>query len=286
MLSMIITKKVNQRIVQILLKRRASLSEIARESNTTKANVFYALRELEKEDIIRKEIQGRTHVYRFNFLRRGAKDMMTFFLEETKNEYIQKMNGLPTLLNSMLENIFKNKYHGCIFFGSSLKERYNDIDVFVLLDGAKPSTLQREVRGLCEKISLVLGTKHELEEGIKHEDMLYRNIVKGIPFGCENLILELRHRQVFLRRKDMVERLTLGYREILSCLEFTEKEYVEKHLEKGTADIMYAVLHYFELFAENDTQAKKMFKKQLGFTFSDNVEKAKKQAEKIGRMIL
>lgn len=285
MLSKIITK-INRRILNILLEEKASLSEIARKSNTTKANVFRSLKGLETEDLVRKEIRGRTHLYRFNFLHPQAWEIRAFFLDERKIEYNQKINALPALLDSLLGNMFKKKYQGCIFFGSSLEEKYKDIDVFVMVEEVEESILKNKIKKINGKISPILGIKKELERGIKEEDMLYKNIIKGVPFGCENFVLELKQRQVFLRRKDIIERFVMGYRELLSCLEFTEKEYATKHLEKGTIDITYAVLNYFDFFPENDNQAKKMFKKQFGFIFSTKVKEAKKQAEKLGRKIL
>jgi len=285
MLSKIITK-INKRILNILLEKKASLSEIARESKTTKANIFNSLKKLENEDLVRKEVRGRTHICRFNYLHPKAKEVMRIFLEERKKEYNQKMNGLPALLNSLMENIFKKKYKGCIFFGSSLERKYKDIDVFIMVEGVKENILRNKIKKVNEKISLILGTKKELEKGIKEEDMLYKNIIRGLPFGCEEFVLELKQKQDFLRRKDIKERFILGYREILSCLEFKEKEYVKKHLEKGKMDITYAALNYLDLYPENDNQAKKMFKEQFSFVFSSKVNEAKKQAEKIGKRFL
>lgn len=286
MVSKLITNVVGRRIIGILLEKNASLSEISRESHTTKANVFHTLQELEKEDIVRKSVEGRTHLYRFNFLQPEAKRIMGLFLAETKKAYLQKMKGLPLLLHFLLENMLIDKYHGCIFFGSSVKERYNDIDVFVIAEGVKQGSLQKEVKKVNDKISLIVGTLHELEKGINDEDQLYKNIIKGMPFGCESLVLELRQHKSFLRREDIVERFTLGYREILSCLEFTEKEYVKTHIEKGIMDITYSTLNYLDIFPENDVEARKIFKRQIGFVFSQNTSNAKEQAEKIAEMIL
>jgi len=286
MLSNIITK-VNRRILKILLAEKASLSEIARKSKTTKANIFNSLKKLEQEDLVRKEIRGRTHLYRFNHLHSQAKELSRFFLEERKKEYNQKMEGLPALLNSLLKQIFKEKYQGCIFFGSSLEGKYQDIDVFVMIKGDFPrKALRKEIKEIHEKISLVFGIKKELELGIQAEDMLYKNIIKGLPFNCEEFISELRQKKAILRREDIQERFIIGYREILSCLEFTEKEYVKRHLEKGINDLMYAALNYFDLFPENDYQAREMFKKKFGFLFLNQALKAKEQAEKIGAKIL
>jgi len=285
MLSEIITK-INRRILKILLEEKASLSDIARKSKTTKANVFRSLKNLEKEDLVRKEIRGRTHLYRFNYMRPQALEVHKFFLEEKKREYNKKINALPALLDSLLKNMFKKRYQGSIFFGSSLEGKYKDIDIFVIVENVNGTIFKNKIKKINEKISPIIGTKKELERGVQEEDMLYKNIIKGIPFGCEDSVLELKQRQVFLRRKDVTERFIVGYREIISCLEFTEKEYVTKHLEKGTTDITYATLNYFDFFPDNDNQAKKMFRKQFGFIFSSKVKEAKNQAEKIGMKIL
>jgi DNA-binding transcriptional ArsR family regulator len=285
MLSNIITK-VSERIIAHLLENEMSLSELARQSKTTKANVFMSLKKLEKEDIVRKEVRGRTHIYRFNYVHPGAYELMNFFLEKRKKDYNNTMNGLPSLLNSLFENILKGKYHGCIFFGSSLKGTYKDIDVFVITEERRKDLLQEKIRKVNEKVSLVLGNKKELERGMQEEDMLYKNILEGIPFGCERFVQILRKKEFFLRRKDITERFILGYREILSCMEFQEEEYVKKHMEKGTTDVMYAVLNYGDIFPRDDNQARKLFKEQRGFLFSHNTMKVKKQIEKMGAELL
>jgi predicted transcriptional regulator/predicted nucleotidyltransferase len=285
MLSQLITI-VNVRILSILLERDASLSEIARESNTTKANVFRSLKVLEKEDLIRKEIRGKTHLYHFNYFHPRAKEIGKQFQVERKEAYNQKMKGLPALLNSLLENMLDNSYEGCIFFGSSLTGDYKDIDVFLMAKNIKTVSLMKEIKLINPKLSISLGTRKELEQGLGQEDMLYKNILRGIPFNCEDFVLTLRKKQLFLRKKDIQERFILGYREILSCLEFPEKEYVRKHLEKGIMDITFSALNYFDLSPQNDSQAKEMFKKQFGFCFSCTANAVKSQAEKTGRIIL
>ncbi len=285
MLSETITT-VAKRILGVLLEEKASLSQIARITKTTKANIFLSLKRLEKEDLVRKEVLGRTHLYRFNFLHREAGEIMSFFLNEEKEKYNQKMENLPLLLHCLLKNIFGKRYQGCIFFGSSVKEKFKDIDVLVIVEESRKSLLRSKLKRIDEKISPVFGTRKELEKGISEEDMLYKNILKGVPFGCEKLVLKLRKRHDFLRRSDITERFILGYREILSCLEFKEPEYVEKHLEKGTMDVIYAALAYLDLSPENDYQAREKFKMKFGFVFSSKVETAKKQAEKIGKRVL
>lgn len=278
--------KVDRRVATILIEKEVSLSEIARESNTTKANVFNSLKRLKEKDLVRKVVRGRTHIYNFNYLNPQAKELIKHFLEEKKSQYNAKMNGLPKLLNLLLENMLGEKYQGCIFFGSSLRGKYNDIDIFILADETKEKVLKIKVKEVNQNTSLIIGTKEELEKGAKEENMLYKNIIKGVPFGCEDFILELRQWQFFLRRRDITERFILGYREVLSCFEFNEKSYLKRHLKKGTMDVAYAVLNYFDLFPKDDQQASIMFKDKFGFVFSRNITMAKKQVEKLGGLIL
>lgn len=268
------------------MDREASLSEIARDSNTSKANISRSLRMLERNDLVRKEIQGRTHLYRFNRLHSQTLEIEKQFLKKRKEAYNQKINGLPALLNLLLENILKDKYQGCIFFGSSLTSSFRDIDVFVMVKDVKNDILVKEIKAINPKISPVIGTRKELELGFSQEDMLYKNISKGIAFNCEDFILTLRRKSFSLRRKDIQERFILGYREVLSCLEFSEKGYTKKHLEKGIMDITYAALNYSDVFPENDSKAMKIFKKQFGFWFSNSAKTAKSQAEKLGAVFL
>ncbi|MEK6845619.1 MAG: helix-turn-helix domain-containing protein, partial [Nanoarchaeota archaeon] len=278
--------RVNERVLDILLERKASLSGIARASNTTKANVFRSLKALEEKDLVRKEILGKTHLYRFNFLHHQAMEIEKQFQEERRDSYNQKMNHQPALLNYLLENMLGHKYQGCIFFGSSLTGSYRDIDVFVMTTKVKEASLIEEIKHINPKISPTFGTKEELELGLGQEDMRYKNISNGIPFHCEEFILAFRRKAPLLKRKDIQERFILGYREILSCLEFPEKEYVHKHLKKGIMDIAYSALNYYELYPRNDSQAKEKFKKQFGFWFSNSIKTVKSQAEKVGELIL
>src|SRR3989344_379135 len=278
MLSKIITKQVSRRIISVLLEKNASLSEIASISKTTKANISHTLSELEQEDIVRKEIRGRTHIYRFNFLHVNSKEVLQYFLRESQEQYMKKMNNLPKIVNNMLIQILNKNYEGCIFFGSSINQEYKDIDIFVIAKNIKVYDIQKRLQQIHTKISVTLGTTNEISKGIENEDMLFKNIINGVPYGCEEFIINLRHNKYFLQRKDITERFIIGYREILSCLNITEKEYVTKHLDKGIMDIVYASLAYFEQYPHNDKDAKKMFKEKFKFSFSESITKAKIQA--------
>ncbi|MAF36372.1 hypothetical protein CL622_04610, partial [archaeon] len=213
MLSDIITKKVSVRIIRILIEKKASLSEIARETDTTKANVFNSIHELEKIDIARKEIKGRTHIYRFNYLHPQAKEVLFRFIKKKQEEYITKMKGIPVLVHHTLSHMLGKKYEGVLFFGSSIDGNYQDIDAFVLAKDIQERKIQEQLKIIHPKLSMTLGTLKELRHGFEEEDMLYTNIILGIPFGCEHSILEIRHKKFLTRRIDIVERFIIGYRE-------------------------------------------------------------------------
>jgi len=257
MLSIVVTI-IKWRILTYLINNQVSLSEIARKTNTTKANTFHSLKELEKLDIVRKIIQGRTHIYRFNFLHPKAEYILEMITEEKRVNYNKKLDNLPSILNTFLSNLLKTNYKGCIFFGSSIEQEYNDIDVFIILKNKKNiKEIEKKIKLINKKLSPTFGSEKELEIGIKNQDMLYKNILEGIPFKQD--IIKIKYKDLFLRKTDIKERFIIGYREVLSCLEFTDRKYQKNHLEKGVMDFIYAILNYFDLSPKNDKEAITMF---------------------------
>ncbi|MBI3032198.1 winged helix-turn-helix transcriptional regulator [Candidatus Woesearchaeota archaeon] len=286
MLSKIITK-VNERILRHLIDQKASLTEIATATKTTKANISRSLKILEKEDLIRKEIKGKTHIYRFNYFHRYANTILKLFLDDIKKKYDQKLCYKPALLNGLLKQMLNDNYVGVIFFGSSINRNFNDIDIFILLkktDGSK--ALIERIKKIDFRFSPIIGTLQEIENGLSHEDMLFKNITNGLPYSCEQEVIYLKYRSFFLKKQDIEERFIIGYREILSCLEFSEKEYLKRHLEKGIRDIMYAAMNYKDLSPKDDRELDVMFKKSYKMKLPDKVNKALQFAEKIGGSIL
>lgn len=280
-----IGKKNNLRILARLLEEEASLSGLARELKITKTRAFYSLRELERLGLVRKEIKGRTHIYRFNFLQAQAKEIIKVLLLERKKEYNEKLEGLPSLVDVFLKTVLKEKYQGCLFFGSSLEGKFKDIDLFVMLQDLKQKKELEEIIKLIDKrLSPVFGTREELKRGAEAKDMLYLNIIRGLPFSCEDFVLEVRYKEYFLRRKDIEERFILGCREILSCLEFKEKEYAKKHLEKGIMEIAYAMLNYYGIYPKNDPEAKRRFKEKSGSGLPTGLKGATNLINKIRRI--
>lgn len=261
MLSDTITR-VSSRILSLLPDRKASISEIARTTKTTKANTFHTLRSLEKEDIVRKEIKGRTHLYCFNFLHYAAFNLLRLLEVEQKEKYNKKLSNTPILIHSFLAQALKNNYGGCIFFGSSLKEKYQDIDVFIILNEIKNTReLEKKLELINKKTSPLFGTQIELEKGIKVEDMFYLNIINGIAFGVD--ILSLKYHNYILKKEDIIERFIISYREILTCLEFPDKKYQRIHLEKGRKDLIYTILNYIDISPRNDKEAIDLFRIKL-----------------------
>ena len=259
MLSKLITKKVDWRILNFLISEEASLSEIARKTKTTKANTFHTLKRLENIDLVRKTIHGKTHVYRFNFIHSLAKKIINIIEEEERSRYNSKLNNLPSLLHSFLSASLKKDYLGSIFFGSSLEGKYRDIDIFIILKDKKSAkAIERKIKLIDKKLAPIFGREKELKIGIENKDMLYKNILNGITFGYN--AKALKYNDYFLRKKDIKERYIIGYGDILSCLEFTEKNYVKIHLERGIMELIYSILNYFDFFPKNDKEALILFK--------------------------
>ena len=184
--------------------------------------------------------------------------------------------------------LLKTNYRGCLFFGSSLeKGKFNDIDVFILLQNFKQKKeLEKKLKKMDERLSPIFGIRKELKEGVEAKDMLYSNIIAGLPFSCEDFVIETKYRKYFLRRKDVEERFILSSREIFSCLEFEEPEYTKKHLEKGIIDIIYAVLNHFDLFPRNDLEARKLFKEKVRLTIPRKISEAVKFVNKLRGLVL
>ncbi len=262
MLSKIITK-VNDRILSLLIRKEASLSDIARQTKTTKANTFKALKFLESHDIVRKNIYGKSHIYRFNFLNSNSEYILKSIVKEKSENYNKKLKNLPLLVHYFLENALNSNYKGCIFFGSSImQDKYADIDIFIILKNKdKAKEIEKKLKTINKNLSPILGTLEELEQGLKNQDMLYKNIIDGIAFGID--VITIKYREIFLRKKDIKDRFILAYREILSCLEFKEKEYQKAHLEKGAIDLIYAILNYFDFSPKNDNDALSLLKQKL-----------------------
>lgn len=282
-----IGKKNNFRILAHLLEEEASLSELARRLKITKTRVFYSLKELERLDLVRKEIKGRTHIYRFNFLQAQAGEVIKIFLLEKKRDYNEKLKGLPGLVDIFLKTVLKEKYQGCLFFGSSLEGKFKDIDLFVMLqDFKEKKELGDKLKLIDKRLSPVFGTKEELKKGVETKDMLYSNIIRGLGFSCEDFVLKARYGEYFLRRADIEERFVLGYREILSCLEFKEKGYIKKHLEKGVMEMVYAMLNYYGLYPKNDQETKRRFKEKSGLSIPNTLKEAIKLMGKLKGVIL
>ncbi|MBI2105804.1 MarR family transcriptional regulator [Candidatus Woesearchaeota archaeon] len=281
MLSKIITI-VNFRILKFLIKRtEPSLSDIARCTKTTKANTFYALKSLLKENIVRKTIKGKTHLYKFNIFHPYSKIIIDMVEEERQSSYNEKLGNIPMIIHSFLATSLKKEYQGCIFFGSSLVDKYKDIDVFILIKNKKKTVaLEKKLKFINRKISPIFGSEGEIKIGIKNEDMLYKNIIEGVSFGFD--AAKIKYQDLFLKKQDIIERFIIGYREILSCLEFKEREYVKLHLDRGIMDVIYAILNYFDFFPRNDKEAISLFKNSLKESKPKTIKEAFCTIEKYG----
>ena len=283
MLSKIVTG-INWRILTFLIEREASLSDIARETRTTKANTFHTLKKLEDYDIVRKTIQGRTHVYRFNFLHPQARYIINLAEEEKTITYNKKFQNLPVMIHTFLFQALKVNYKGCIFFGSSITETFKDIDLFVILREKKnTSEIEKKIKFINNKISVLFGSEEEFMNGIRNQDMLYKNILNGISFGLD--ITSIKYQNAFLKKEDIKERFIIGYREVLSCLEFKEKTYQRMHLEKGVMDMIYAILNYLDFTPRNDKEAVSLFKIKLKNKKPKTIKEAVSIAHKYAWML-
>jgi len=287
MLAKIITKKLNYRIINCLLEKEDTVTSTAKNIKSKKANVSKALRELEEADIVTKEIIGRSHKYRLNYLHPEAKEIIKFLLINKANKLNAKLENLPKFIDVYLKSTLRENYKGLIIFGSVLIGKYKDIDIFIITDKIKGRELIIEnLRLINKKISPIIGTEKELERGFNNNDSLYINIINGIPFSCLDHIISLKHKSLFLKRKDIEERFIIGYREVQSCKKFKDdKIYLKNHLEKGIFDIIYALLSYKLITARNDIEAKELFKKIFKLNIPTNLKEAELLIEKMKKVV-
>lgn len=287
MLAKIINKKLNYRIMDHLKDNEDTVTSIAKSINSKKANVSKALRELERNNIVTKEIIGKSHKYNLNYLHPESKEIINFLLINASNRLNTKLQNLPKFINAYLRLSLKENYLGLIVFGSALTGRYNDIDFFIILKKSKnKEQITGNLKLINKKISPIIETKKELEKGINNNDGLYLNIISGIPFGCLDIIINLRYKTDFLKRKDIEERYLIGYREIQSCKKFkNDKIYIKNHLERGIFDIIYALLNYKQATARNDIEAKELFKKIFKYKIPTNLTEAELFAERMKKVV-
>ena len=287
MLAKIITKKLNYRIIDYLLDNKDTVTSIADNINSKKANVSKTLRELEKNNLVVKKIMGRSHIYNLNYLHPESREIINFLLTNRANKLNTKLENMPRFIDSYLKVALKGNYLGLIVFGSSITEKYNDIDIFIVLNKLENiGKITENLKSINKKISPIIGTKKELENGIDNNDSLYLNIVHGIPFSCLNHTINLRYKNTILKRKDIEERYIIGYREIQSCEKFKDdKTYIKNHLEKGIFDIIYALLSYKQLTARNDIEAKQLFKKIFKCSLPTTLNQAGLFAENMKKVI-
>lgn len=280
MISSMITMN-DVKILKALLSQDSSISELSRITKITKARVSDSVKRLEKRDFVRKNIVGKNHIYRINNLNSKTSVLIKLINSEKAEKYNSKLENVPNLIDSFLKNSLGEKYKGCLFFGSSTeKEKFNDIDVFIMTNNAQQKgELTKKIKLIDIRLSPIFGTQEELKNGLKEKDMLYQNIARGIQYSCEEFALELLYEDKLLRKKDIQERFILGYREILSCLEFQEKEYAKNHLKKGCMDVIYSILNYFDFSPRNDSEAellfKEKFKTKIPTTLKDSIKMAK-----------
>ena len=291
MLVKTITKKLNYRIVDYLLDNIGIVTSIAKKLGSKKANVSRALRELEAEDIVTKHEVGKSHSYGFNYLHPDAKGAISFILMNRANELNTRLNNLPKFINAYLKLALGENYLGLVVFGSSLTQKYpdhyNDIDLFIILNARKKNgDIINVLKSINQKISPLIGSKEELKKGIINEDSLYKNIIKGVPFGCWDLIFNLRYCPFFFMRKDIEERFIIGYREIQSCKKYQDDtSYIRNHLEKGIFDIIYALLNYKQAPARDDVEATQLFREIYKLRIPATLKQAELFSERMGKVI-
>lgn len=285
----LLRKRLDARLMRALLEREAlSVTEASGKAGTSKIRASIALRKLMDLGIVKREIVGRTHRYSFNYCCAEARRIFGLVLAERERELGAKLNA--GFVFEFLKSILRENLAGVIFFGSCIsRKKFKDIDVFLLLEEKKEE--QEKVGKIFDELGLVLpsskfsfmlGTENEVEAGYTSgKDAFYTNLIdNGLPFGCEEFFIDLRFGKHTITAESTRERFILGVRELISCGKNEDDPiFLERHLEKGLFDVVYATLNCLGHYPVDDYEAIELMKKIFGTRIPAEAKKGKASVE-------
>ncbi len=124
------------KIIRLFTSRRedfiGSGREIARLINITPPAAHAALKELYNQDILKREIIGRQHIYRLNSSNRIVQNIL---IPAFKKEYSIKKDVFDFLKKKIKEKKIKNKMISLILYGSlqsSTTNEKSDVDIAII----------------------------------------------------------------------------------------------------------------------------------------------------------
>lgn len=273
-------RKLDMRLIRALFDEEASVTGLAGKAGSSKIRVSLALRKLMKEDIVKREVIGRTHRYSFNYCHRSAGEALRLVLAERAEEFRSRISA--GFIFEFLKSVLGSKLSSIIFFGSCVSgQEFRDVDIFLVFKEEKEE--QEKIGRIFEelglffglKFSFMLGTEKEVEEGcLSKKDMFYANLMKGLPFGCEDFFISLKFREH--ATADARERFILGVRELISCRKHGDDPlFLKRHLEKGLFDLVYSALKYSGYSPADDYEAMRQAKEVLRTELPEKAKRGK-----------
>ncbi len=168
-------KNYNYEIIDLLLKERMHLREIARKLKTNQTTISRKINELVESNVLNSESQGKNKVY---FLKKTLESRQLIYI--TEQYKLLKTINKNHLLRRIFEKIIKNKkIKLAILFGSYAKEKENsksDIDIYIETENQE---LKKELELLNSKLSIKIG-KYNKENLLIKEIEKNHIIIKGV----------------------------------------------------------------------------------------------------------
>jgi len=172
------------KIIRLFASRRddfvATGREIARLVGVTPPATHAALKELYSQDILRRDIIGKQHLYRFNVKSRVVKNILT---PAFKGELSIKKDIVEFLKKSILREKLKNKIVSLIQYGSlqtGKTDKKSDVDIVIITNtqSDKQQTEKMFTEDISNKFHEYFGA--HLDVYIKTKDEFIKRLKKNL----------------------------------------------------------------------------------------------------------
>lgn len=173
------------KIIRLFISRRedfvATGREIARLIGVTPPAVHAALKELYNQDILKRNIIGRQHLYELNANNRIVKNILT---PAFKGELSIKKDIIIFLKKAINKDKLKNKILSLILYGSLQTGKTNqksDVDIAIITKGQRDKQQLEKVftEDITDKFHEYFGA--HLDIYIKTKDEFIRRLKKNLP---------------------------------------------------------------------------------------------------------
>ena len=170
----------NTELVRQLLKAPRHVRALARALNTNSMTVSRKIRELEQDNVVDHQQEGKNKVY---FLKKTLEAQEQAFIAE-HFALMQTLREYPLLRSIVLKIKSNPRVKLAVLFGSyaqGLAHKKSDIDIYIETTSAE---LKKEIEQLSTKISLKTGTYNGNSTLIK-EIQKNHVIIKGVELYYE-----------------------------------------------------------------------------------------------------